>query len=100
MKEMGDSAMMAPSKLRTHAGLFDRMACAQGLDLQEEAIAGRLPFDEIAEAVLRCSRCGAEGACRKWLADARQNGAVGKHSEAPDFCRNRDLLAYLNELRG
>ncbi|MFW8635254.1 DUF6455 family protein [Cribrihabitans pelagius] len=92
--------MISSSKLRKHAGLFDRMADAQGLDLQEEAIAGRLPFDEIAEAVLRCSRCGAEGACRKWLAGAPGQRPPRKRAEAPDFCRNRDLLAYLNELRG
>ncbi|MFW8594558.1 DUF6455 family protein [Cribrihabitans neustonicus] len=91
---------MESSKLKKHAGLFDRMACAQGLDLQEEAIAGRLPFDEIAEAVLRCSRCGAEGACRKWLSGAADQRTRRNGAKAPDFCRNRDLLAYLNEMRG
>ncbi len=44
--------------LKTHAALFDRMAETVGLDLQEEAISGRLRFDEISEAVLRCTRCG------------------------------------------
>jgi len=84
--------MTAEADLKTHAELFDSMACAVGLDLEEEAVAGNLRFDEIAEAVLRCSRCGGVGACRKWLAGGARPGA-----EAPDFCRNRDLLAYLNE---
>ncbi|AFO92126.1 hypothetical protein D1822_11950 [Phaeobacter inhibens] len=78
--------------LKTHATLFDSMAETVGLDLQEEAISGRLRFDEISEAVLRCTRCGGVSACRKWLDKGLRPGA-----EAPDFCRNRDLLAYLNE---
>ncbi|MEK0164183.1 DUF6455 family protein [Phaeobacter sp. JH20_36] len=78
--------------LKTHADLFDSMATTVGLDLQEEAISGRLRFDEIAEAVLRCTRCGGVGACRNWLAKGGRPGA-----DAPDFCRNRDLLAFLND---
>jgi hypothetical protein len=33
------------------------MSQALGLDLQEQAIAGHLAFDEISEAVLRCRLC-------------------------------------------
>ncbi|MBY6057375.1 hypothetical protein KUV26_06250 [Leisingera daeponensis] len=84
--------MTAEADLKTHAELFDRMACAVGLDLEEEAVSGTLRFDEIAEAVLRCTRCGGVGACRKWLADGVRPSAA-----APDFCRNRDLLGYLSE---
>ncbi|MFY0309781.1 DUF6455 family protein [Leisingera sp. D0M16] len=84
--------MTTQADLKKHAELFDRMASTVGLDLEEEAVAGTLRFDEIAEAVLRCTRCGGVGACRKWLADGLRPGA-----EAPDFCRNRDLLGYLNE---
>ncbi|AHD00194.1 DUF6455 family protein [Leisingera methylohalidivorans] len=84
--------MTAHADLKKHAELFDRMAGAVGLDLEEEAVAGTLRFDEIAEAVLRCGRCGGVGACRQWLSEGLRPGA-----EAPDFCRNRDLLAYLNE---
>lgn len=84
--------MTTQADLKKHAELFDRMAATVGLDLEEEAVAGTLRFDEIAEAVLRCTRCGGVGACRKWLADGLRPGA-----EAPDFCRNRDLLGYLHE---
>ncbi|UWQ54876.1 DUF6455 family protein [Leisingera caerulea] len=84
--------MTTQADLKKHAELFDRMAATVGLDLEEEAVAGTLRFEEIAEAVLRCTRCGGVGACRKWLADGLRPGA-----EAPDFCRNRDLLGYLNE---
>ncbi len=84
--------MTTQATLKTHAALFDQMAQTVGLDLQEEAIAGNLRFDEISEAVLRCTRCGGVGACRKWMEQGARPGA-----EAPDFCRNRDLLSFLNE---
>ncbi|APG47705.1 DUF6455 family protein [Phaeobacter porticola] len=84
--------MTSQADLKTHAALFDRMAETVGLDLQDEAISGRLRVDEIGEAVLRCTRCGGVAACHKWLAKGLRPG-----SEAPDFCRNRDLLSYLNE---
>ncbi|MEX0304975.1 MAG: DUF6455 family protein [Leisingera sp.] len=87
--------MTPQADLKKHAELFDQMATTVGLDLEEEAVDGTLRFDEIAEAVLRCTRCGGVGACRKWLAEGPRPGA-----EAPDFCRNRDLLAYLNEQHG
>lgn len=65
---MDDSLRQQGDKLRTHAALFDDMGQALGLDLQEEAIAGRLNFDEIGEAVLRCTRCAhpenAKACCR------------------------------------
>lgn len=76
--------------LKTHAALFDDMSRAVGLDLQEEAIAGRLQFDEISEAVLRCSRCSHPSACSTKLSDD-----VAEITEAPDYCRNRDLLDFL-----
>ncbi|MFS4580531.1 DUF6455 family protein [Phaeobacter sp. C3_T13_0] len=86
--------MTAQADLKTHATLFDCMAETVGLDLQDEAISGRLRFDEISEAVLRCTRCSGVGACHKWLDKGQRPG-----TDAPDFCRNRDLLAYLNEDR-
>lgn len=84
--------MRAQSTLKTHAALFDSMSQALGLDLEEEAIAGHLAFDEISEAVLRCSRCAHPQQCAARLA---QPGQV--LTEAPDYCRNRDLLDYLKE---
>ena len=82
----------SPATLKKHAALFDQMAGAVGVDLEQEAISGDLRFDEIAEAVLRCTRCGGVSACQKWLAEGRVDGKT-----APDFCRNRDLLSFLNE---
>ena len=45
---MGDCRLPEKGKLGIHAALFDQMGQAVGLDLQEEAISGRLNFDEIA----------------------------------------------------
>ncbi|WP_278923009.1 MULTISPECIES: DUF6455 family protein [Pseudophaeobacter] len=78
--------------LTRHAALFDDMGQALGLDLQEEAISGRLQFDEICEAVLRCGRCAHPNYCAAQLARGTNRLAV-----APDYCRNRDLLGFLKE---
>ena len=91
---MGDCRLPEKGKLGIHAALFDQMGQAVGLDLQEEAISGRLTFDEIAEAVLRCSRCAHPDTCQDWLGSTDRDAVGGI---APDYCRNRDLLEYLRE---
>ncbi|EBA15870.1 hypothetical protein RSK20926_14604 [Roseobacter sp. SK209-2-6] len=87
--------MREHSTLKTHAALLDQMGRALGLDLQDEAISGRLQFDEISEAVLRCTRCGYPERCRKCVSTMRHAALA----QAPDYCRNGDLLAYLKEQR-
>jgi len=78
--------------LKKHAALFDDMGHAAGLDLQQQAVDGRLALDEISEAVLRCSKCAHPGQCAKWMASQGPAPAT-----PPDYCRNRDLLDYLHE---
>lgn len=96
--------MTDTATIQKHARLFDRMGKAVGLDLQEEAIAGRLPFDEIAEAVVRCTKCSAPGACQRWLTkgDAIAQTGYGTAANAmgdtpPEYCRNADLFAFLQQ---
>ena len=90
--------MTTHDTLKHHAELFDRMACAVGLDLEEQAVSGAFQFEEIAEAVLRCRRCGNIRGCETWLSAASiPDRAADPADAAPDFCRNRDLLAYLRE---
>ncbi|UAB87742.1 hypothetical protein I5192_10870 [Ruegeria sp. SCSIO 43209] len=75
--------------LRRHADLVDRMATTLGVDLQEVAIEGALQFDEISDAVLRCTECPNPGHCKAFLA---------KNLTAPDtpeYCRNHELLNRL-----
>ncbi len=75
--------------LRHHAGLVDQMATQLGVDLQEAAIAGAVALDEISDAVLRCTGCANPGHCETLLAQSATAG------DAPEFCRNRDLLRRL-----
>lgn len=86
--------MTDPQTLKTHAGLFDRMSRAMGLDLEQEAVEGTLRFEEIAEAVLRCTRCACPKACDRTLTSLE-----GEIERTPDYCRNADLLAFLKEER-
>ena len=78
--------------LKRHAALFDDMGTAMGLDLQKQAIGGELPIEEISEAVLRCTKCAHPGKCARLLAITEQHATT-----PPDYCRNRDLLGYLQE---
>ena len=75
--------------LRHHAGLVDEMATTLGVDLEEAAISGALRVDDISEAVLRCTECPNPGHCESFLAQAQAA------PEAPEYCRNRDLLDRL-----
>lgn len=84
--------MRDSATLKKHAGLFDDMGTAMGLDLQQQAIDGGLALDEISEAVLRCTKCAHPGQCASWL-----DGQIVQPAAPPDYCRNRDLLDYLRE---
>ncbi len=77
------------AKLRHHAALLDETANRLGMDLQEAAIRGALKFDEISEAVLRCTECSEPEACAKWL--QTQDAVVA----VPHYCRNTPLLTRL-----
>ncbi len=84
--------MQDTATLKKHAALFDEMGAVLGLDLQQQAIDGGLPRDEISEAVLRCTKCAHPEHCATLLA------VSSSHSVSPpDYCRNRDLLDYLRE---
>ena len=76
--------------LTHHADLMDRMATAQGVDLEETMMAGHLTPDELGDAVLACTGCSASDACGKWLA-THEAGA----DTTPGYCRNADLFAGL-----
>ena len=78
--------------LKKHAALFDEMGRSVGLDLQQQALEGRLLLDEISEAVLRCAKCSQPDHCASVMADRD-----AQMSAPPNYCRNRDLFAYLHE---
>lgn len=74
--------------LRKHAELFDGMAEALGIDVENAVMIGRMAFDDIAESVLRCVQCAHPGKCAALLAQERLEAA-------PGYCRNRSLLEDL-----
>ena len=77
------------AQLRHHAALLDDTASRLGMDLQEAAIRGALKFDEISEAVLRCTTCSQPEDCAQRL---QEDGAV---VATPHYCRNTALLKRL-----
>ena len=83
------------SQLKHHAGLVDRMAALQGIDLQEEAVQGTLRVDDIADMVLRCAGCSNPEHCQSWMRE-HVEGA----DKSPGYCQNRELFAMLRSGRG
>lgn len=82
--------MQSPSTLKKHAALVDRMATAQGVDLEEQAMRGALSIGEIEDAVLRCTGCTDPEACQHWLSTQASAG-----SPPPDYCRNTEMFDAL-----
>lgn len=82
--------MYTREKLKRHAGLMDRMAEAQGLDLEEQMLRGRLDFGALEDAVLRCAGCENPDDCARKL-DAGVSGGT------PGYCRNTALFAELGK---
>jgi hypothetical protein len=76
-------------KIDRRAEVMNRMA--ETLDVDFAAVIAQTPeaVREYRQAVLRCVACGREGECATWMAEH-------PHAEAaPDYCRNRDLMAEL-----
>ena len=86
--------MVENRTLRKHAALVDRMASTLGLDLEEEAMAGRLDHESLPDMVLRCSGCTQPDSCAAWL-ETDHDAA----DDAPCFCRNAKALALLRKSR-
>lgn len=66
------------------------MAGAMGLDLEEEAMSGRLDMEELTDVVLSCTSCSAAEACNDWLAEARAEEPL-----PPVYCRNSAFFRVL-----
>ncbi|MBP0482445.1 hypothetical protein J5474_08055 [Sagittula sp. M10.9X] len=70
------------------------MATAQGLDLEEDMMRGRLGFAALEDAVLRCTGCARPDDCTRWL-DGRDAKAAAPVGAPPLFCRNEAFFAAL-----
>ncbi len=75
-------------RLDRHADLFQRMAQANGTDLADAVLDGRLNPHELPGAYWSCTACSKPDECRQWL-ETHETGTP------PDYCRNRNLLARL-----
>lgn len=80
--------------LKRHADLVDRMAAAQGIDLQYIMMAGHLRPGALDDAILACTGCEKPETCEHWLT-AHQDGDA-----APDYCRNAALMRGLTARLG
>lgn len=87
--------MHSRTTLKRHADLVDRMVGTLGIDLEESMMRGHLRPGELSDAVLRCSGCTDPGHCAGWL--AQQTGIV---EQGPAYCRNTEMLADLQALKG
>lgn len=81
--------------LKRHANLVDRMAGAQGLDLEEQMLRGKLGMMALEDAVLSCTGCTQPCACEKWLDALGEDVA----ETTPDYCRNTALFQELKDGR-
>lgn len=78
--------MQSPKTLKHHAALVDQMAETVVIDLEEAVLSGAARFDEVADAVLRCTECSDPEHCASWLKTAE------RQAEPPAYCRNFTLF--------
>ena len=79
-------------KLDHHAGLMHRMGDVVGADMGAALISGRLSGEKLRSAVLRCMACDDSARCSAWLETQERASS----DMAPDYCRNRWLLADID----
>jgi len=84
--------MSLSKKLDRHARLVERMASAQGIDLDEALQRAELQSGELRAGVYRCVGCENVGTCEHWLAEHRDGADA-----APDYCRNSALFKSLTQ---
>ena len=82
--------MQDTKTLRRHAALVDRMAQAQGIDLEEAMLRGKLDVPELDEIVLGCTGCSQPCKCETWLETVQIPADA-----PPEYCRNAKVFARL-----
>lgn len=73
-----------------HADLVTRMCGTLGVDLDEEALRGTLPPEDLRATVVNCMSCTGAGACAGWLDEHSRGSTV-----TPSYCRNKERLERL-----
>lgn len=79
--------MSGDKRYEQHSKLVDEMAEVLGVDLIEEAMAGRWTPEDMKGMVTRCLGCTDPQSCKGWL-DQNKAGT----DETPGYCRNKALL--------
>lgn len=77
------------SRLKAHEPLFRGMADRLGVDFNRWMTSYPDHAGDYRTAVLSCTACTSETACKTWLAENES----AEH--APDYCRNRRMLEAL-----
>lgn len=79
------------NKIDHRADVMTRMA--ETLDVDFAAAIAQSPeiVRTYRQAVMRCVACNHEAECTTWM-DTHPNAA-----EAPDYCRNKDIMASLSK---
>jgi hypothetical protein len=76
-------------KIDRRAEVMNRMADTLDVDFAAVMAAQPEVVREYRQAVLRCVACSHEGECTAWMA------SHDHADQAPDYCRNKDLLEGL-----
>lgn len=82
--------MVNTNRLKHHADLVDRMAQAQGINLQDAVMRGGMTPDDVSDMVLTCTKCTQADACARWLSEVPVTV-----SDTPHSCRNADVFAKM-----
>ena len=77
-------------RIDRHSALFQRMADTVHADLGDAMLNGRIDGQGVRAAVFQCMNCDSADECPGWM-DAHAESAT----EAPEYCRNRQLLNRL-----
>jgi len=83
-------AMGLFDKIDRHADLVKRMAETVHVDFSDAMERGELSGEDVRRAVFTCMSCASADECPHWM-DEHTDGSAA----APEYCRNRGLLARL-----
>lgn len=82
--------MSSDQRYRDHERLMQRLADANGVDLDLMTQSGTLSPETYEDAVLNCVGCSDPEGCNARVA--------GGQSDIPAFCRNRDQMVRWSEV--
>ena len=79
------------NRIDRHADLVKRMAETVHVNFGDAMERGDMSGEDVRRAIFTCMSCDSADECPKWM-DQHPEGS----ESAPDYCRNRGLLARLS----